>query len=628
MSTAAAVAAPPKPAAPPPSTPPKFVASQLLDISTVEADPHNPRKDFPKEEMNALINSVMLFGVRQPIEVRVVGSGKHRIVFGERRYRAAKAADLKQIPAIVRTMTDLEASEVQLAENLERADLSPLEIAGGYQRQLELGRTIDQVCERAGKKRSAVYAMLQLLQLGDAGRKALGEERITTSVAQLVARVPKALQERALSIVEGNNYTRPLTFKQAEAELGRVFLVDLNKAPWKLKDEGIPCVAKSCFECPKRSGNAPDLFPDVKNRDACTDPVAYRQKLYLFAKADVAKAGFAKLLNPNEHPPEKLFYNGGRGGLQQESGYVDPDERCYDDTQNRPYKQLLTPEQRAKLFIVALDADGKQRHLLERAGLMREVKKAGLIKTRKVKKASTSSSSSRSSPARSTEPAHYREPPPDIDELVDRALVEAMVAKVEEKGFTPQILKVLALELGDDSYQLKARRFGRKNAHYGGAGEKMLAKLVKSAKPNVLAGIVFEGAFDRLLEDGYGTEDLAKGLGVSREKLEADVKKANPVLWSEDAKGATGSGVKNGAEYLIEKKDKAFVFKKPKEASELSFDSLEKAKATAVKVELGQAVWKAEEPTKKPSLKELVSGKGDAVTKAVAKHAAKKGGGK
>lgn len=553
MATAAAVAAPTKPAAPPPpSTPPKFVASQLLDINSIEPDPKNLRQDFPKEEMNQLINSVMLFGVREPIEVRALGGGKHRIVFGERRYRAAKAAGLKEIPAIPRTMTELEATEVQLAENLERADLSALEIAGGYKRQLELGRTIDQVCERSGRKRTQVYAMLQLLQLGDAGRKALGEGAITASVAQLVARVPKALQEKALGIVAGTTYTKPLTHSQAEVELGKVFLVDLNKAPWKLKDETLPCVAKSCQVCPKRSGNAADLFPDVKNHDACTDPEAYRQKLHAHAKAEVAKAGFKKLLSPAEAPPEKLFWNGGRGPLNPDSGFVDPDEKVHEDTQSRTVKQLLTPEQREKLIVVALDADGKQRHLVERAGLMRELKKGGLFKERKKGQATQSSS------PKSSAPKEYKPPEPSLEEKVDAALVAACVAAVEKKGLTPALLKHLVISSLWNTEYLAERRGLPNRADLGyGLDEKKFDKLFGKLSAGQMAGLLYEAVLlDRAYVDG-GEElrDACKTLDVDAEKIAAELERANLVAWTTAGKTTSGKG-KSGTKYTI-KEEKA-----------------------------------------------------------------------
>lgn len=637
MTTAAAAAVTPNgknghTAPPPPSaTPPKFVASQLLDISLIEADPHNPRKDFPKEELNELISSVMLFGVRQPIEVRAIGPGgatakdgvvglKYRIVFGERRFRAARAAGLKQIPAIVRALSDIEAAEVQLDENLKRADLSPLEIAGGYRRQLDLGRTMDQLCERAGKKRTQVYEMLALLNLGDEGRKALGEKRLTTSNAQLVASYAKSIQPKAVTLIEGDQFHAQLSYKEARATLERELLVDLRKAPFEVKQEGIPCAsgAKSCAVCPRRVANQPELFPDAKNGDACTDPEAYRGKVHAEMKKVVEAKGY-KLLSPKEAPPAELFWNDGRGPVNEKSGYVEASEACHDDQQSRRYVELLQPDQLKKLVRVAIDNSDKPRQLLERAGLAREVKKAGLIKERKVGKPSAPSSSSTSAKSASAAPKHHRELP-DFDDVVDTACVEAMVKRVEEKGFTPRLLRVLAFYLGQNSYQLLKRRF---NEEHRDPAEKKLKALIAKAKPDELAGLFFEAACDQNLEylRGSQADDLLEGMDVDRKKVEVETKRVHPILWSEDAHGASGIGTKNAARYEIERDGKSWVLTKSKDAAGLVFDSLEKAKAKAAAVETGASSWASPDVTPAKKLDPLDS---PAVAKAKAKAAAKR----
>jgi ParB/RepB/Spo0J family partition protein len=538
---------------PPLASPPKFVASALLALDLIEPDPHNPRKDFPKEEMNELISSVMLLGVRQPIEVRPIG-GKYRIVFGERRYRAAKAAGLKEIPAVVRSESELEASDVQMAENLKRADLSPLEIAGGYKRQLELGRTMDQVCERAGKKRTQVYAMLQLLQLGDAGRKALGEKSITTSVAQLVARVPKALQDKALSqVLPGPNFPAA-TYAEAEKALADSFTVDLKKAPFDTKDAKLCAAAGACDGCPKRSGNAKDLYPDIKSPDICTDRPCFDAKVYADIKRVMDAKGY-KLLTPKEAPPDELFWNDGRGPLKPESGYVTPAESCFDDTQQRKYDELIPPEQLKKLVVVAIDSGGTPRQLLPKAGLMREVKKAGIFKEKKAREAKALPA-----PKAAKESKPAAPPPPSIDELVDDALVGKMVEAVEKRGITPVLLRLVARELLGQGANLDL--FARRKLKDPGAGrpsEREFEKTFGNPGAPKLFGLIFELVVGARYMNGDGFDDLADELGVDAKKVRAEAEAA--------------------------------------------------------------AAPKAEA---KPSLKELVAGKGDKLAKAVAAHTAKK----
>lgn len=529
---------------------------QLLDVDAIHPSPHNPRKDFPKEKMQQLSASIALQGVQQPVKVRKTPKG-FELIFGERRWRSSVTAGLKKIPALVEVMDDLQVAEVQLAENLEREDLAPLEVAGGYRRLLDLGQSMDKVCERAGRKRTAVYATLQLLQLGPEARKSLGEEKISASVAQLVARVPKALQARALSVVEGGQYRGPMSYRDAEKQLGQLFTVDLRKAPFDLKSEAIPCFAKSCAVCPKRAGNAVDLYPDIKNPDTCTDYPLYRQKLNADAKVTVEAKGY-RLLPQADYVAEKLFYNQGRGGLVPEHGFIDPAEACYDDTQNRPYRDLLPVEQMKKLVKVALDVDGKPHQLLERAGLMQAVKKAGVFKPRKKNAPRTSSSSTRSSPA-STKPA--RPPPPDIDELTDFAIIGKLVAAVEKKCLTPAIVELIATELLGNAYNISRRR-GLSDLRYSGVSEQHAAKLMSKATPGELAGLLFEAAFDSRFENGDDVGALCKELKVDPKATRLEVEKANAITWKDAGKkGSAGTGHYRGERYTIIKSGKGFELK-------------------------------------------------------------------
>lgn len=575
----------------------EFEPTQLVKLSLIDADPHNPRKDFPKEELQELAHGISLRGVLQAITVRPVVGGRFRIVYGERRFRAAALAGLQDIKAEVRNLTDIEAADMQLEENLRRADLSPLEVAGGYQRQLDLGRTMEQVCQRAGRKRSAVYAQLQLLNLGPEGRKSLGEKRVTASVAELVAAYPKSVQPRALSIVEGPKWDSPLTYREARAALERELLVDLRKAPFDLKAEGIPCVAKSCAACPNRVGNQPELFPDAKNKDACCSPVDYRTKVFADARAGIEAKGW-KMMKPEE--AEGLFFNAGAGAVDQKSGYVETSESCHEDAQNRPYKELLQPEQLKKLVRVAVDAHAKPRQLLEHSGLMREVKRGGAFKPRK-KSGAASTASSSSSSAKKESPARYRDPPPSLDDLVERAGVAKLISEVEAKGLTPAVLKGIVFKALERSENFCESR-GLPHDFVWRLDEKKFNKQWPRASAAKLAALLYESVVVDEARSMGRVDELLDESGVDTKKLRAEVERANPVRWSEDKDGATGEGRK-GEKYLIEKKGKSFVFTAPKVASELSFDSIEKAKATAAKVETGLTAWKPQPAVATPAKK-------------------------
>ena len=147
----------------------------LLAIDDIKPDSHQPRRDFDDDALDELAQSLKQQGVLQPVLVRK--DGKHyRLIAGERRWRAAQRAGLKEIPALVREATETEAFELALVENLQRQDLNPLEEADGYRRLMEERRwTQEQVANRVGKERSSVANALRLLALTDEVKRLLAE---------------------------------------------------------------------------------------------------------------------------------------------------------------------------------------------------------------------------------------------------------------------------------------------------------------------------------------------------------------------------------------------------------------------------------------------------------------------
>lgn len=137
-----------------------------VPLSLVSPNPFQPRRVFDEAELEELANSVKTKGVLQPILVRKLGDGGFELIAGERRWRAAKIAGLKKIPAIVRPATDAEAMEMALIENLQRKDLNPMEAARAYQRLMkEFGLTQEAVSRALGKERSSIANTVRLLAL-------------------------------------------------------------------------------------------------------------------------------------------------------------------------------------------------------------------------------------------------------------------------------------------------------------------------------------------------------------------------------------------------------------------------------------------------------------------------------
>ena len=181
---------------------------RLLPIYKVEPNPDQPRQEFDPEELQNLADSIAEHGVIQPLTVRETGSGYYQIIAGERRWRAARMANLMEIPAVVVEADDRKAMELALIENLQRQDLNPLEEALGYQSLMnDFGMTQEDTARRVGKSRPAVTNALRLLNLAPevleqvkSGALSAGHARAVLSVKDPKKQVQAAQKIAALGL--------------------------------------------------------------------------------------------------------------------------------------------------------------------------------------------------------------------------------------------------------------------------------------------------------------------------------------------------------------------------------------------------------------------------------------------
>ena len=192
-----------------------------VKISEVEPNKEQPRKNFDTESLNELADSIKNYGVLQPLLVKPIrGSDSYSIVAGERRWRAARLAGLKEVPVIIREITPKEQSEIALIENLQREDLSPLEEAFGYKSLIETySLTQEEVSRSVGKSRSAVTNSLRLLSLPKEVQESLKKGDITVGHARTLlslgsneqmVKVCSAVVEKKLSVRELENLCKKL----------------------------------------------------------------------------------------------------------------------------------------------------------------------------------------------------------------------------------------------------------------------------------------------------------------------------------------------------------------------------------------------------------------------------------
>jgi ParB family transcriptional regulator, chromosome partitioning protein len=189
-------------------------ADRFVPIEDIQPNPDQPRKAFDPERLRELADSIREKGVIQPLIVRQMPGveGRFEIVAGERRWRAAQLARLHQVPVVVRSYTDSEVIEIAIIENVQRAELNPIEEAEGYRQLIErFGHTQEKVAEALGKSRSHIANTLRLLGLPDAVRTQLqaGELSAGHARALITAPDPVALAAR---VVQGG-----LSVRQTEA---------------------------------------------------------------------------------------------------------------------------------------------------------------------------------------------------------------------------------------------------------------------------------------------------------------------------------------------------------------------------------------------------------------------------
>ncbi|GAO43314.1 ParB/RepB/Spo0J family partition protein [Flavihumibacter petaseus] len=191
-----------------------------IALTEIETNPKQPRHDFDEQALNELAASIRIHDIIQPVTVSKLPSGKYRLISGERRFRAAKIAGLKDMPAYVRQANDQQLLELALLENLQREDLNAIEVSLSYKRMMdELTYTQEQVAERMGKERSTVANYIRLLKLPPDIQVAVRNNVISMGHARALINVDvvdkqlfifKEIKEKGLSVRQTEELVRKM----------------------------------------------------------------------------------------------------------------------------------------------------------------------------------------------------------------------------------------------------------------------------------------------------------------------------------------------------------------------------------------------------------------------------------
>ncbi len=202
-----------------------------IKVSEIIANPRQPREHFAYDELEDLVNSIKKHGILQPLIVAPAKNGKYQLIAGERRFRAAMILELATAPCLIRQAQELEQLELALVENLQRADLNPIEEAKAYQKLIdEFSLTQEEVGERVGKKRTTIANALRLLALPVEIKTALMEKKLTAGHAKIILSQPddkerlklfKKILAAGLTVRASENEVKKVTVKSYQRTTGK-----------------------------------------------------------------------------------------------------------------------------------------------------------------------------------------------------------------------------------------------------------------------------------------------------------------------------------------------------------------------------------------------------------------------
>lgn len=184
----------------------------MISVDKITPSQFQPRRRMDERSLRELAESIKSKGVIEPIIVRLGKNGYYELICGERRWRACKLAGMDKIPAIVRNLSDEDAFEVSLIENIQREDLSPMEFALAFDKLVKMGRSHDEIARKIGKSRSWVTNVMRILRLPDDVRRLIDEGKISLGHAKVLCSIKdeRLVRELAEKIVGNGMSVREL----------------------------------------------------------------------------------------------------------------------------------------------------------------------------------------------------------------------------------------------------------------------------------------------------------------------------------------------------------------------------------------------------------------------------------
>lgn len=537
---------------------------EKIPVDALKPDPNNARKGMSKEGLRQLSDDMIRRGVLQAPIVRplkVAGRvlpGKYQIICGHRRVEAFGLTGGKEIECKVVDVDDVGAKEIQLVENLQREDLSAIEVARGYRDlQQNHGLTVDQIAAQVGKKRATVYSAIKLVDLVPAAAKALEAGELDPAKAELIAAMPQSYQAEVTQKALGTfgeawqQTKRHLTYRELKELIRDDYMLKLKGAPFDIEDAELVPAAGACTGCPKRTGAQGEMFGDEKVPDLCQDKSCYQSKIAAKKRQVVAAA--------KEDEKEVLSAAESKKALSGHyySDWVKLSEKSGHEKNAKTWGELVKGTELEPQF--AVSETGTLVKVAKKADVRKALKAAGK-KEASSHSLDTSSSSSYRAPKPDPEAVARQRELDELREKVAAAATAHCVAFAEKSGPTEDLLRFAAdlFMRGWEGAKVYERRFEKQNSY--DQNGKLFDKHFGKATAKELFGVLFErsltsgGYHDR--RDGYPRQlrDACELAGVDLKQLESELA-PKPVVaaitWSELVNGGVEGRGKSGTKYSV-----------------------------------------------------------------------------
>ncbi|EHQ24274.1 ParB/RepB/Spo0J family partition protein [Mucilaginibacter paludis] len=343
-------------------------------VSEIDFSPLNYRKFYSEAALADFATEIAVHGIISPLTLRELPEGRHELVAGERRLRAAQLAGLTEVPAVIKVLTDAEVTEIQLAENLQRENPHPMNEAQAIGLMLQVHKTIDEIAARLGKSRTFVYSRTRLLNLIEPIQEMFFADALTIQEAFDIAALATEAQEDFF-VQYCSDWKEQTGFRVTNLRyaLSR-FKYDLKNAPFDTTDKKLVPGMGACTNCPFNSATLKSLFPELAEQATCTKPGCYQAKcnrhfVGLITDALDGEQPDALLFDWGVPEPLKQLLNGlegikelprfGRNEVALFKAPVEPDKKDY----HIPFDD--DEEEQEDETAIQFDEDGYQDALLE-----------------------------------------------------------------------------------------------------------------------------------------------------------------------------------------------------------------------------------------------------------------------